>query len=88
MIRRLLAVFLGILLTGSLPRMALANGGHIHIYGDVGIPTEVGIILGVILGLVFIWLITVWAVSFRRLKQQQGVVTPPEEEEDDHGLGE
>ena len=82
MIRRSSAVFLAILLTGGLPRVALANGGHIHIYGDVGIPTEVGIILGVILGLVFIWLITVWAIAFWRLKRQQGVVAAPEEEDE------
>ena len=87
MVTRLLAAVMALLAAGGLPRVALANGGHIHIYGNVGIPTTVGYILGGVVGLMFVWLITLWAVSYRRLQREQGATAAPEEE-DDHGLEE
>ncbi len=84
---RVLAVFLALLMAGGMPGVALANGGHIHIYGNVGIPATVAWILGGVVGLMFLWLITLWAVSYRRLQRERGATAAPEEE-DDHGLEE
>lgn len=79
---RLMAVLLALLGAIASPGVALANGGHIHVYGSFGVPPAVAWGLGSVLGLLFLWLITAWAISRRRMQREQGAATAPEMEDD------
>lgn len=69
-IRLLLGIMAGLLGWGQ-PSVASANGEHIHIFGDVGIPFIVVWIGGGLIVVLFLFFFIGWAYSSQAKKRSQ-----------------